>query len=88
MALLAITVQSQDSVLFAGEKHFKNIHQLTNSGDNAEAYWSFDGKRITFQRTNPKEGINCDEIFMGVVPTKLKDTFSYKSISGGKARTT
>jgi Tol biopolymer transport system component len=88
MALLAITVQSQDSVLFAGEKHFKNIHQLTNSGDNAEAYWSFDGKRITFQRTNPKEGINCDEIFMGVVPTKLKDTFTYKSISGGKARTT
>ena len=88
MALLAISVQSQDSVLFAGEKHFKNIHQLTNSGDNAEAYWSFDGKRITFQRTNPKEGINCDEIFMGVVPTKLKDTFTYKSISGGKARTT
>jgi Tol biopolymer transport system component len=88
MALVAITVQSQDSVLFAGEKHFKNIHQLTNSGDNAEAYWSFDGKRITFQRTNPKEGINCDEIFMGVVPTKLKDTFTYKSISGGKARTT
>ena len=88
MALVAITVQSQDSVLFAGENHFKNIHQLTNSGDNAEAYWSFDGKRITFQRTNPKEGINCDEIFMGVVPTKLKDTFTYKSISGGKARTT
>ena len=88
MALVAITVQSQDSVLFAGEKHFKNIHQLTNSGDNAEAYWSFDGKRISFQRTNPKEGINCDEIFMGVVPTKLKDTFTYKSISGGKARTT
>ena len=88
MALVAITVQSQDSVLFAGEKHFKNIHQLTNSGDNAEAYWSFDGKRITFQRTNPKEGINCDEIVMGVVPTKLKDTFTYKSISGGKARTT
>ena len=88
MALVAFTVQSQDSVLFAGEKHFKNVHQLTNGGDNAEAYWSFDSKRITFQRSNPKEGINCDEIFMGVVPTKLKDTFTYKSISGGKARTT
>jgi Tol biopolymer transport system component len=88
MAILATSVQSQDSVLFAGEKHFKNIHQLTNSGDNAEAYWSFDGKRITFQRTNPKEGIFCDQIFMGVVPTKMKDSFTYKSISGGKARTT
>ena len=53
-----------DSVLFAGEKHFKNIHQLTFGGDNAEAYWSFDSKRITFQRTNPKEGIICDQIFI------------------------
>ncbi len=88
LALLALTAQAQDSVLFAGEHHFKNIHQLTNSGDNAEAYWSFDSKRITFQRTNPKEGINCDQIFMGVVPTKITDAFTYKSISGGKARTT
>jgi hypothetical protein len=33
------TVYSQqDSVLFAGEHHFKNIIQLTNGGDNAEAY--------------------------------------------------
>ena len=42
-----------DSVLFAGEKHFKNIQQLTFGGDNAEAYWSYDGKSIVFQRTNP-----------------------------------
>ena len=41
-----------DSVLFAGEKHFKNIQQLTFGGDNAEAYFSYDGKYITFQRTN------------------------------------
>ena len=46
----------EDSVLFAGEKHFKNIQQLTFGGDNAEAYWSFDGKSIIFQRANPKEG--------------------------------
>jgi len=77
-----------DSVLFAGEKHFKNIHQLTFGGDNAEAYWSFDSKRITFQRTNPKEGIICDQIFMGQVPTLLTDSFKYKLISGGKGRTT
>ncbi len=86
-AFLAINAQAQDSVLFAGEKHFKNIHQLTNGGDNAEAYWSFDGKRITFQRTNPKEGVDCDQIFMGLVPTKATDSFTYKLISGGKGRT-
>lgn len=78
----------QDSILFAGEPHFKNVIQLTNSGDNAEAYWSFDSKRITFQRTNPKEGLNCDQIFMGVVPTKSTDSFTYKLISGSKGRTT
>ena len=88
MVLLARTAQAQDSVLFAGEHHFKNVYQLTNGGDNAEAYWSFDGQRITFQRSNSKEGINCDQIFMGVVPTKITDSFTYKLISGGKARTT
>jgi Tol biopolymer transport system component len=77
-----------DSILFAGEPHFKNVIQLTNGGDNAEAYWSFDNKRITFQRSNPKEGINCDQIFMGVVPNNNTTPFTYKSISGGMGRTT
>ena len=77
-----------DSILFAGEPHFKNVIQLTNGGDNAEAYWSFDNKRITFQRSNPKEGVNCDQIFMGVVPNNNITPFTYKLISGGKGRTT
>ena len=77
-----ITAFSQnDSILFAGEPHFKNVIQLTNGGDNAEAYWSYDSKRITFQRTNPKEGIICDQIFTGVVPTNSNTPFTYKSIS-------
>src|SRR5882757_9151912 len=59
-----------DTILFPGEKHFKNIQQLTFGGDNAEAYFSYDGKWIIFQRTNPKEGIMCDEMFIGKVPTK------------------
>ena len=86
--LFITQLNAQDSVLFAGETHFKNIIQLTNAGDNAEAYWSFDSKRVTFQRTNPKENINCDQIFMGLVPTKVGEKFNYKSISGGKGRTT
>jgi Tol biopolymer transport system component len=77
-----------DSVHFAGEKHFKNIRQLTFGGDNAEAYWSYDGKSIIFQRTNPKEGLNCDQIFIGKLPTRADEPFTYKMISSGKGRTT
>jgi TolB protein len=76
-----------DSVLFAGEKHFKNIQQLTFGGDNAEAYWSYDGKYLIFQRTNPKEGLNCDQIFIGKVPTRPGEKFTYKMVSSGKGRT-
>ena len=41
----------EDTVQFEGEIHFKNVQQLTFGGDNAEAYWSFDSKRIIFQKT-------------------------------------
>ncbi len=77
-----------DSVLFAGEKHFKNVRQLTFGGDNAEAYWSYDGKSIIFQKTNPKEGINCDQIFIGKLPTSATEKFEPKMVSSGKGRTT
>lgn len=76
-----------DTILFPGEKHFKNIQQLTFGGDNAEAYFSYDGKWIIFQRTNPKEGIMCDEMFIGKVPAP-GEKFEYKRISSGKGRTT
>ena len=76
-----------DTIHFPGEKHFKNVQQLTFGGDNAEAYFSFDGKWIIFQKTNPKDGILCDEIFIGKVPAK-GESFKPKLISSGKGRTT
>ena len=33
------------------EVHLRNIRQLTTNGDNAEAYFSFDGQKIIFQST-------------------------------------
>ena len=33
------------------EKHFSNLRQLTFGGDNAEAYFSFDGKNYRFKVT-------------------------------------
>jgi dipeptidyl aminopeptidase/acylaminoacyl peptidase len=45
------------------EKHFKNLRQLSNGGDVAEAYWSFDGQRLVFQATVPDWGEECDQIY-------------------------
>ena len=39
-----------------------DLHQLTHGGQNAEAYWSPDGKRLIFQSTRPPYG--CDQIFI------------------------
>ncbi len=78
----------EGTLSYPDEKHFKNIQQLTTGGDNAEAYFGLDGKAIVFQRSNPKEGINCDQIFYGKVPTKKAPKFSYKLVSTGKGRTT
>ena len=79
---------TSDTILFPDEKHLKNVQQLTFGGDNAEAYWSFDSKWITFQRTQAKEGTMCDQIFIGKVPQKPGEKFSYKMVSTGKGRTT
>jgi Tol biopolymer transport system component len=76
-----------DTLIFEGEKHFKNIRQLTFGGDNAEAYWSFDGTHVTFQRTQPKEGVECDQIFIGKLPA-AGEKFEFKLLSTGKGRTT
>ena len=46
---------TQDTVHFAGEKYFNNVRQLTFGGDNAEAYWSYDGKSIVFQKQIQKK---------------------------------
>ena len=79
---------TQDSVHFAGEKYFKNVRQLTFGGDNAEAYWSYDGKSIVFQKTNPKEGVFCDQIFVAKVPVTDAQKFTPKMIGTGKGRST
>ncbi len=80
-------VVSGDSLLYPGENHFKNIQQLTFGGDNAEAYFSFDGRWIIFQRTSLKDGIPCDQMYIGKVP-KAGEKFEYHLVSTGKGRTT
>ncbi len=81
------TQQTGDTIQYPDEKHFRNVQQLTFGGDNAEAYFSYDGKWLIFQKTNPKEGINCDQMFIGKVPAP-GEKFTYKMVSTGKGRTT
>jgi Tol biopolymer transport system component len=44
------------------EIHFSELRMLTNGGENAEAYFSFDGSQLIFQSTRPPYG--CDQIFV------------------------
>ena len=76
-----------DTMLYPAEHHFKNMQQLTFGGDNAEAYFSADGKYLVFQRTNAKEGLPCDQMFIGKIPA-AGEKFDYKMVSSGKGRTT
>ncbi len=46
-----------------GETHLRNIRQLTFGGENAEAYWSFDGSKLIFQSARPP-AIPGDQIFV------------------------
>jgi Tol biopolymer transport system component len=70
------------SLLDPREVHLADLRQLTFGGENAEAYWSPDGKELIFQSTRPP--FDCDQIFRmpadGSAPPVL--------VSTGKGRTT
>jgi Tol biopolymer transport system component len=61
-AVAAVPAATADSALIVpGEKHFKNIRQLSFGGENAEAYFSADGQKLIFQST--RDGYPCDRIY-------------------------
>ena len=75
-------------VLSAQEKHLKNIKKLTFGGDNAEAYFSPDGKMLTLQVTNPEIGAQCDQIYSLNLTQPITDAKALQLVSTGKGRTT
>lgn len=77
-----------DTLHYPEETHFKNLRQLTFGGDNAEAYFSYDGKYLIFQKTSQKEGIPCDQIYIGKIPVHPDEPFRPKLVSTGFGRTT
>ena len=71
----------QNSLVVPGEKHLTNIKQLTFGGENAEAYFSFDGKKLSFQ--SKRDGRGCDQIYSMNI-----DGSNVKMVSNGEGRTT
>jgi Tol biopolymer transport system component len=69
------------SLLLSDETHLRNLRQLTFGGENAEAYWSPDGKSLIYQHSG--EGIPCDQEF-------VMDVASGESrrVSNGQGKTT
>ena len=63
------------------EKHLRNIRQLTFGGENAEAYFSADGKKLIFQST--RDGHECDQIYKMNI-----DGSDVRMVSNGDGRTT
>ena len=63
------------------EKHLRNVHQLTFGGQNAEAYFSADGKKLIYQSSHGD--VKCDQIF-----TMNIDGTDQHMVSTGKGRTT
>ncbi len=64
-----------------GERHFGKLLQLTDGGENAEAYFSFDERRLIFQST--REPYRCDQIF-----SMNLDGSDVRLMSTGRGRTT
>ena len=75
------SLSASDSLRLPEEKHLKNIRQLTFGGQNAEAYLSYDEKKLVLQSIIGD--LKCDQIF-----TMNMDGSSMKMVSTGKGRTT
>lgn len=85
----SIVVSAQDTKKIKDEKHLINIRQITNGGDNAEAYFSPNGKKLVFQSNNKAWGLSCDQIFCMDIKEAIKDkNKKHPRISNGLGRTT
>lgn len=82
LVIAIIYLQSNnDPYKFPDEKRLKNIRMLTEIGENAEAYLSFNESKLIFQTTSGN--LQCDQIF-----TMNIDGSDKKMVSTGLGRTT
>ncbi|MFZ4542557.1 MAG: TolB family protein [Saprospiraceae bacterium] len=91
ITMFSILLITSSLSLFSQNKeiHLANLRQLTHGGDNAEAYFSFDNKKLIFQSNNKNWGLSCDQIFIMDIEAAVKDSnYMPKKVSTGKGRTT
>ena len=69
----------QENLATPQEKHLRNVRQLTFGGQNAEAYFSADGKKLIFQST--RDNLECDQMF-----TMNVDGSDVRMVSNGKGK--
>lgn len=74
------TAPATAATLLPQERRLSNLRQLTFGGENAEAYFSFDGQRLSFQSSKDRA---CDQIF-----TMRIDGSDVRMVSNGEGRTT
>jgi len=76
-----LNLDFNNSLILSDESHFKNMSQLTFSGENAEAYFSADGKKLIFQAHDGDS--LCDQIYIMDIESR-----SIKLVSTGNGVTT
>jgi Tol biopolymer transport system component len=73
---------AQSAVELPSEKHLRHVRQLTFGGENAEAYFSGDGRWLIFQ--SKRDGRECDQIYT----MRADGSGETRLVSTGKGRTT
>jgi TolB protein len=87
LSIAAVVLQTKtastqtNNLALPQEKHLRNVRQLTFGGENAEAYFSADGKKLIFQST--RERHQCDQMY-----TMNIDGSDVRMVSTGDGRTT
>jgi TolB protein len=81
MKKLVLAAGAAATVAAAQSPRLLDLRQLTHGGQNAEAYWAPDGKRLIFQTT--RTPYDCDQIFV-----MNADGSDQHLVSTGKGRTT
>jgi Tol biopolymer transport system component len=80
-AATVATASAPDTLRDPREVHLRNVRQITFGGENAEAYWSPDGKQLILQ--SKRDSLKCDHIFVLDVATG-----DAHMVSNGRGRTT
>ena len=84
LVIIASVAQAEaptQPLAYPEETHLANLRQLSFGGQNAEAYFSFDGSELIFQST--RDELQCDAIFR-----MRSDGSSVRQLSSGRGVTT